>query len=150
MKVLCNRALVSCDKKTHDKCEKKKKASHIPGCEIITFLSCILTAYSIESKEGITIKATAVEEDKEYQVCTNFKQQIEAAQTRKRNSQQLNNEIATTKVDINNITRLTAVFAIANANDIVEEHTIFDDNAEEEREIKSTVGYCTKFPRDVL
>ena len=61
-----NRVLVSCDKKTHNKCVTTKNASLIPGCEIDIFLSSILTAYNTESKEGITIKATAVEEDKEY------------------------------------------------------------------------------------
>ena len=80
-KVLCNRALTFCDKKTHNKCEKEKKASLIPSCGINTFLASISTAYGVKNKEGITIKATAMEEDKEYQVYTNFKQQIKASQS---------------------------------------------------------------------
>ena len=54
--------------------------------------------------------------------------------------------------DINTTTYLTAVFVVDNAttDDIVKEHTVFGDNLENEKEIKSQVGYCTKFPRDVL
>ena len=59
---------------------------------------------------------------------------------------------STATIDMNTTTRLNVVFAVNGdaSNDIVEVHTIFNNDAEEEREIKSRVGYHTKFPRDVL
>ena len=43
--VLYNRALASCDKNIHDKCEKNKKASFIPGCEINIFFQLLGSEY---------------------------------------------------------------------------------------------------------
>ena len=85
VKVLCNRALAFCDKNTHDKCKKKRKASLIPGSEINIFLQSLGSSeFGTDSREGITIKATAVEDDKEYYVCANFKQRIKASQGKKK------------------------------------------------------------------
>ena len=85
MKVLCNRLLASCDKNVQDKCEKKKDTSLIPGSEINIFHQSLRSpGFGTDSREGITIKAIAVEEDKEYQVCANFKQRIKASQGQKR------------------------------------------------------------------
>ena len=76
------------------------------------------------------------------------------AQTRNKNSTRLNSPTSTT-TDIDTTTRLTAVFVVAddaNANNcIVEEHTVFNGGVEEEKEEKQRqVGYCTKFPIDIL
>ena len=63
-----------------------------------------------------------------------------------------NNNKKTTDIT-NTTTCLTAVFANNNNIDIenlVETQTICYDDAEEERQIKSRVGYRTKFPMDVL
>ena len=115
VKALCNRALVSCGKKTHNKCKKKTKASLIRCGEINIFLVLILVAYGTKSREGITIQATAMEDDKEYQVYPNFKQQIKASQiSQKRKSNQLNPSEATAKTNINSTTCGTTRFAVNN------------------------------------
>ena len=84
MKALCHKAMA----RGHTKCERTKKASNMIGSKINIFLSSVLAGtYGVESKEGITIKVATVDEDKEYQVCVNFEQQIKASQsTRKRKS----------------------------------------------------------------
>ena len=50
---------------------------------------------------------------------------------------------------MNTTTRLKVTFADAD-NDTVEVHTVFNDDVEEEREIKSRVGYWTNFPLQLL
>ena len=51
-------------------------------------------------------------------------------------------------------TRLNVSFAVAVAtaanNDIVEAHTVFNDDVQEEREIKSRVCYRTNFPFELF
>ena len=44
------------------------------GSPIIKFLSSVTTGTcGTENRQGITIEANALEDDKEYQVCTSFK-----------------------------------------------------------------------------
>ena len=73
MKALCNRALVACNKKTHDKCHKGKNASLLLGCEISIFLSSVSSSFYTDSREGITIEENVLEDEKEYQVCATLK-----------------------------------------------------------------------------
>ena len=49
--------------------------------------------------------------------------------------------VSTTIIDINNTTHLAAVFEV-DANVIVAEHTVFNDNIEKENEERK----CAKFP----
>ena len=70
MKALHNRVLISCCNKTHNKCDTTKKASNMMGCKINIFLVLLESAYGTKSRKGIIIEATAVEDDKGYQVCT--------------------------------------------------------------------------------
>ena len=136
VKVVCNRALASCDKKPHNKCGTTKNASLIPGCEMNNFPQSLGSSeFGTESREGITIKATAVKDDKEYRVCANFEQLIKAPQgTKKTKSQSSPASTATT--DMDTTTRLKVTFATNdNADDdTLEVYIVFDDDVEEERE----------------
>ena len=110
----------------------------------------VAPSFGVKSRDGITTEVSIGEDDKVYLVCHNLNLWIEAAitqTTRKRKSAQLDSPTAT--IDINTTTRLTTAFANDNNDGIVEEHTVFDNNLEEEREGKRRVGYCTKFPRGV-
>ena len=110
--------------------------------------------YNTKSREEITIEANSLEDDKEYLVCANLKRRIGeavAAVETKRNRKSWLSPTSTTTIDINIITCLSAVFEVpVAANGVVEEHTVFYDNIEEEEEKRSRVGFCTKFPKDVL
>ena len=54
----------------HTKCNKQQKAYNIIGSKINIFLESL--GVVTDSREGITIQATGVEEHKEYQVCTSL------------------------------------------------------------------------------
>ena len=70
VKALCNKAMT----RGQTGCERTKNVSNMIGSKINLFLSSVLAGtYGVESKEGITIEANAVEDDKEYMVCHNTK-----------------------------------------------------------------------------
>ena len=74
MKALCNKAM-ACG---HTKCHRSKNASNMMSSQINIFLSLVLTGiYGVESREGITIEANALEDEKEYLVCDNLKKRID-------------------------------------------------------------------------
>ena len=78
-----------------------------------------------------------MEDDKQYKVGENLRKRIKAAVAHiPKKSQQLHNKIATTEsIDITSLkVALTVDSAAAAADDIVEVHTLFDDDVEEERE----------------
>ena len=76
VKALYNKAM-TCG---HTMCKKSKKASDISGSEINIFLSSVSAGtYGVESRDGITKEANAVEDGKEYIVCATTKTQIKAA-----------------------------------------------------------------------
>ena len=51
------------------------------GSKTNRFLASLELTYGTGSRGGITIEATTVEDNKEYQICADFKQKIEASQT---------------------------------------------------------------------
>ena len=67
MKALCNKVM-ACG---HTKCHQKKRAYLFLGHEINIFFKSLGVIGS--SREGITIEATTLEDDKEYLVCDIFK-----------------------------------------------------------------------------
>ena len=149
VKALCNKAM-ACG---YTKCHRGKKVSNMMGSQINIFLSLISGGtYGVDSRDGTTMEPNAVENDKEYMVCATTKTRIElaVAQSPRKRKSQLSQAASTATTDMNTATclkRLNVSFAVDDGNnDTVEVHTVFDDDVEEEREIKSRVGYCTNFP----
>ena len=106
---LCNKAL-SCG---YTKCEKSKKASNMMGSQINICLSSVLVgAYGMESRDGITIEANVVEDDKEYLVYHNTELRIEAAVAASQSTRKSQLSPATVSIDTTNTTCLIALFAI--------------------------------------
>ena len=73
---LCN--LAAAGVTYHGTCNKiKDNAVLISGVDINTYLQSFNTGYGMDSKNGITTVANAVDEDKMYYVCKNYKDKIE-------------------------------------------------------------------------
>lgn len=65
----------------HKLCKMTKRASNVIRSRINMYLGLVLGQYGTRKKVGITERANSVEEDKEYQVCNNYKKKlIKAAQ----------------------------------------------------------------------
>ena len=73
MKALCHKATAW----GHTKYNKQQKAYNKIGSKINMFLESL--GVVTDTIEVITIQATGVEDNKEYQVCATLKTQIEAA-----------------------------------------------------------------------
>ena len=93
---LCNRRVRElCNKAVkgvyyHSKCDDSKNAFLFSGGDTNTYLQSFGSGYGVDSKNGITTVANAMDEDKAYYVCANYKQRIidavDAADTRRRSS----------------------------------------------------------------
>ena len=83
---LCNLAATGVT--YHGTCNKiKDNAVLFSGVDINTYLQSFNTGYGVDSKNGITTVANAMDDDKEYYVCANYKQKIiDAVDARKRSS----------------------------------------------------------------
>ena len=81
---VCNRKVLElCNKAAegvyyHGKCHEKN-AVLFSGGDINTYLRSFGTGYGVDSRNGITTAANAMDEDKAYYVCTNYKERIEKA-----------------------------------------------------------------------
>ena len=58
---------------------EKNNALLFSGVDINTYLQSFNTGYGLDSKKGIATVANAVDEDKMYYVCKNYKDKIEKA-----------------------------------------------------------------------
>ena len=76
---LCN--LAAAGVTNHGSCNNQKgNAKLVSGVAINTYLQSFkATGYGVDSKDGITTKANAVDEDKMYYVCKNYIDKIEQA-----------------------------------------------------------------------
>ena len=116
------------------------------GSQIKIFLSLVSTGiYGVESRKGITIDANALEDKKEYLVCDDLKKRIDTAVAqlpRKRKCLLSPASIITT--NMNTTTRLKVTFAANDDadDDTLEVHTVFDDDVEDEREIRGHQMRC--------
>ena len=71
---LCNKAAEGVY--YHRKCDESKNAVLLSGGDINTYLRHFETGYGVYSKNGITTVANAMDEDKSYYVCANYKARI--------------------------------------------------------------------------
>ena len=85
---LCNKAVEGVY--YHGKCHDSKNAFLFSGGDINTYLRSFGSGYGVDSNNGITTVANAMDEDKAYYVCANYKQRIidavDAADARQRSS----------------------------------------------------------------
>ena len=129
------------------------------GRGINTYLQSLGTGFDVDSRVGITIEPTAVNENNTYYVCATFKEKIDTAvNTRKRKSDQHDPQ-ARKRFCMDSITRVTAVLGDIK-NDLQEVYCIYqnvpvtnmDDDAEEVRveKNKTRIGHCQTFPQAIL
>ena len=145
VKKLCNLAAagVTC----HGSCNKvKDNATLFSGVNINTYLQSYKTGYGVDPKDGITTVANAVDEDKMYYVCKNYKDKIEkAVDESPRRSVQLNPPTRT-PIAVTNDTTLRVWFDFEDGREEYNEVT-YDDALEEEKERSNRVGHHTNFPK---
>ena len=148
MKQYCNLAAAGVTK--HGSCNNAKgNAKLVSGVAINTYLQSYKTGYGVDPKDGITTKANAVDEDKMYYVCKNYKDKIEkAVDDSPRSSVRLNPQTRT-PIDITDKTTLRVVFVFDDGQEDYKEVT-YNDKLEYNKETFSQVGYCTNFLKQVL
>ena len=140
-------------------CHKKSNASLFSGSEINLYLQSFESGYGTESQTGITTEPNALNDDKEYLVCTNLKKYIETSQKKRKRRSDRHNPEAIKKFGWDNILRCTAVLEDIE-NDTQEVYTMFenvpvinaDDDAEEVsvNKNKTRIGCRTSFPEAIL
>ena len=87
----------------------------------------------MDSKNGNATVANAIDKDKEYYICANYKDTIiDAVDTRNRRSDQLNVAVRT-PIDITDKTSLRVVFNFDNRQEEYKEIT-YDDELEEDKD----------------
>ena len=119
--MLCNQAVAGVY--YHGKCHRKKNGVLFSGGDINIYLQSFGLGYGVDSKNGRTTVADAIDKDNEYYICANYKDRItDSVEARRRSSVQLNLQ-ARTPIVINDKTTLRVVFD-------------FDDGQEESKKIK--------------
>ena len=138
MKICNRRARELCNKAAkgiyyHGKCDDSKNAFLFSGSNINTYLQSFGLRYGVDSNNGITTVANAMDEDKAYYVCANYKQRIiDAVDTRRKSSVQLNPQ-ARIPIVITDKTTLRVVFDFDNGQEEYKEVT-YDDELEEDKD----------------
>ena len=161
--MVCNAELQQCDRTVRKLCNAaakgvtyhdkwngiKNNAILFSGVYINTYLQLFNTGYGVDSKNGITTVANAVDEDKMYYVCKNYKDKIgKVVDESPRRSVQLNPQTRT-PIAVTDDTTLRVWFDFEDGREEYKEVT-YDDALEEEKERSNRVGYCTNFPKQVL
>ena len=130
VKKLCN--LAAAGVTFHGSCNKiKDNATLVSGVDINTYLQSYETGYGVDPKDGITTVANAVDEDKMYYVCKNYKDKIQkAVEASPRRSGRLNPQTRT-PIALTNNTALRVWFDLEDGREEYNEVT-YDDALEED------------------